>query len=70
MHLALIFLKIAKKNLYFTILYPFDFNLHPSNDIFYHESVKVIKAAAADMRHFARSKFFGSLVHKKNFGLL
>ena len=29
-----------------------------------------IKAAAADMRYFARSKFFGGLVHKKNVGLV
>ena len=29
----------------------------------------VFKAAATDMRHFARSKFSGSLVHKNKFGL-
>ena len=28
-----------------------------------------IKIAAADMGYFARSNFFGSLVHKKNFAL-
>ena len=28
------------------------------------------KAAATCMRYFARSKFFRSLVHKKNFGLI
>ena len=27
-----------------------------------------IKVAATDMRYFAKSKFFGSLVHKKDFG--
>ena len=31
---------------------------------------KNIKVAATDMRYFARCKFFGSLVHKKNFGLI
>ena len=30
----------------------------------------MLKAAATDMRYFATSKFFGSLVHKKNFGLI
>ena len=29
-----------------------------------------IKVAAADVRYIARSKFFGSLVHKKRFGLI
>ena len=29
-----------------------------------------VKAAAKDMRYFARSKFSKSLVHKKNFGLI
>ena len=29
----------------------------------------MVKSTATDMRYFARSKFFGSLVHKKNFGL-
>ena len=28
----------------------------------------MLKAAAADMRYFGRSKFLGSLVHKENFG--
>ena len=31
---------------------------------------KNIKVAATDMRYFVRCKFFGSLVHKKNFGLI
>ena len=30
----------------------------------------LLKVAATDMRYFARNKFFGSLVHKKNFGLI
>ena len=30
----------------------------------------MLKAAAADMRYFPRSKFLGSLVHKGNFGLI
>ena len=29
-----------------------------------------LKAAATDMRYFARSKFSRSLVHKKNFSLI
>ena len=29
-----------------------------------------LKGAAADMRHFARSKFSRSLVHRKNFSLI
>ena len=29
-----------------------------------------IKGAATDMRYFARSKFFRSYVHKKNFSLI
>ena len=29
-----------------------------------------VRVAATDMRYFARSKFFGILVHKKNFGLI
>ena len=32
--------------------------------------IDFIKAAATGMRYFARSKFFGSLVHNKNFGLI
>ena len=28
------------------------------------------KGAVTDMRYFARSEFFRSLVHKKNFGLM
>ena len=28
------------------------------------------KATMIDMKYFAGSKFFGSLVHKKNFGLI
>ena len=32
--------------------------------------LNILKAAVTDMRNFARSKFFGSLVHKKNFGLI
>ena len=28
------------------------------------------RGAAADMRHFARSKLFRSYVHKKNFSLI
>ena len=30
----------------------------------------MFKVAATDMRYFARSKLFGSLVHKENFGLI
>ena len=30
----------------------------------------MLKAAATDMRYFARSKFLGSLVHKENFGMI
>ena len=30
----------------------------------------MVKAAATDMRYFARSKFSKSLVHKKNFSLI
>ena len=29
-----------------------------------------VKVAATDMRYFAKSTFFGSLAHKKNFGLI
>ena len=29
-----------------------------------------LKAAAADMRYFTRSKFFGSFAHRKDFGLI
>ena len=29
-----------------------------------------VNVMAADMRYFARNKFFGSLVHKKKFGLI
>ena len=29
-----------------------------------------VKAAATDKRYFARSNFFGCVVHKKNFGLI
>ena len=29
-----------------------------------------IKAAATDIRYFARSNFCGSLIHKKRFGLI
>ena len=29
-----------------------------------------LKFAATNMRYVARSKFFGSLVHKENFGLI
>ena len=32
--------------------------------------LNILKVAVTDMRNFARSKFFGSLVHKKNFGLI
>ena len=31
---------------------------------------RLIKGAAIDMRYFARSKFFRSYVHKKNFSLI
>ena len=36
----------------------------------YSSIFSIIKVAATDMRYFAKSKFFGSLVHKKNFGLI
>ena len=29
-----------------------------------------IRVVATDMRYFARTKFFGSLVHRTNFGLI
>ena len=32
--------------------------------------LKILKAAAADVGYFARSKFSRSLVHKKNFSLM
>ena len=37
--------------------------------IHWRTSMTDVKAAAADMRYFARSKFSKSLVHKKNFWL-
>ena len=33
-------------------------------------AIEVFKVVATDMRSFARSKFFGSLIHKNNFGLI
>ena len=32
--------------------------------------VNAIKVAATDMRYFTRSKFYRSLVHKENVGLI
>ena len=36
----------------------------------HHSNYQMLKVAVTDMRNFATSKFFGSLVHKKNFGML
>ena len=35
-----------------------------------HHPNALLKVTATDMRYFAGSKLFGSLVHKKNFGLI
>ena len=38
--------------------------------VVYKVIVTELKVAVTDMRYFPKSKFFGSLVHKKNFGLI
>ena len=49
---------------------PFCFYLGLIDILVISHVASIFKAAATDMRYFARSKFSRSLVHKKNFSLI